>query len=434
MKNPTELREENQLHLDEIDRVYAQAGAENRNPFDTEQTFIEGHLEAIEKNERLIATLEKSEAIKDRLSKPISEPLKPNPQAMITMVDRPQDRFPTCGEFLSKVIAAGNGSGSFDIRLKNAASGLNEGIPSDGGFLVQQDFSANLFAETMNAAVVAPRCDSVTISSVANSLKIPAIDETSRVDNSRGGGVMGYWLSEAAKKTASKPKFRAIELNLNKIAALCYLTDELMMDATALQSVVTSMFARELSFALETGIILGTGVGMPLGILNAPCLVTVNKEANQNADTVVYENICNMWSRLFAPCRPNAVWLINQDVEPQLFTMGITVGMGGSPVYVPPGGASAAPYGTLFGRPVIPIEQCSTLGDVGDIILADFSRYILAQKGGVQTAMSIHVRFEYDETALRFVMRVDGQPKWNAALTPYKGSNSQSPFVTLQAR
>ena len=73
------------------------------------------------------------------------------------------------------------------------------------------------------------------------------------------------------------------------------------------------------------------------------------------------------------PARLNAVWFINQDIEPQLFTMGLTVGMGGMSVYMPPGGLSGNMYGTLFGRPVVPIEQCQTLGDKGDILLADMS-------------------------------------------------------------
>jgi len=35
------------------------------------------------------------------------------------------------------------------------------------------------------------------------------------------------------------------------------------------------------------------------------------------------------------------------------------------------------------------------------------------------------------ELLFRFVVRVDGQPTWNAALTPYRGSNTVSPFIVL---
>ena len=69
-----------------------------------------------------------------------------------------------------------------------------------------------------------------------------------------------------------------------------------------------------------------------------------------------------------------------------------------------------------------------------DIVLADLSQYLLIDKGGISAASSIHVRFLYDENVFRFIYRVDGQPIWNAPITPYKGAGTLSPFVTLQAR
>ena len=285
--------------------------------------------------------------------------------------------------------------------------------------------------------VLASRCRRIPISARANSIKIPGIDETSRA-STRYGGILGYWEDEAALKTASKPKFRKIELNLKKLIGLCYATDELLDDATALEGVIRDGFTSEFGFLLDDAIINGTGAGQPLGILNAGCLVSVAKETGQDADTVVTENVIKMYSRLFASSRPNGVWLINQNVEPQLFTMSLAVGTGGIPVYMPAGGLSGQPYATLFGRPVIAIEQAATLGDVGDIIFADLANgYILAEKGGIQSDMSIHVRFLYDESVFRFVMRLDGQPVRASALAPYKGSSTndtQSHFIALAAR
>ena len=103
-------------------------------------------------------------------------------------------------------------------------------------------------------------------------------------------------------------------------------------------------------------------------------------------------------------------------------------------MYMPPGGLSAAPYGTILGRPLIESEYAQTLGTVGDIMLLDFGQYQMIEKGGVEAASSIHVRFVYDETCFRFVYRVDGQCKWNAALTPKNGSNDVSPFISLATR
>jgi len=119
--------------------------------------------------------------------------------------------------------------------------------------------------------------------------------------------------------------------------------------------------------------------------------------------------------------------------------MSIAVGTGGVPVYMPAGGAAAAPYGTLFGRPVIPIEQCPVLGDAGDIMLADFSQYKAIDKGGLQGDVSIHVRFIYDESVFRFVYRFDGQPVLASDITPFTAgattaTDTLSHFVRVAAR
>ena len=114
--------------------------------------------------------------------------------------------------------------------------------------------------------------------------------------------------------------------------------------------------------------------------------------------------------------------------------MSLAVGTGGVPVYLPANSLAGGMHSTLFGRPVIPVEQCDTVGDLGDIVLADLSQYYLADKGGMQAASSIHVKFIYDEMTFRMTYRVDGQPSWKSAITPFKSSNTLSPFVTLQAR
>jgi HK97 family phage major capsid protein len=108
--------------------------------------------------------------------------------------------------------------------------------------------------------------------------------------------------------------------------------------------------------------------------------------------------------------------------------------VGGSPMWLPPNGLAGAPYGTLMGRPLYAIENCSAVGTVGDIILADLGQYIMIDKGGPQFASSIHVKFIYDETTFRIVFRCDGQPAWNSALTPKDNSSTVGPFVTLAAR
>jgi HK97 family phage major capsid protein len=103
-------------------------------------------------------------------------------------------------------------------------------------------------------------------------------------------------------------------------------------------------------------------------------------------------------------------------------------------VYLPAGGLKDNPNPMLKGRPVIVIEQASALGDVGDVVLADVGYMKVATKGGMQQAESMHVQFLTGENTFRFTLRYDSQPSLNSPITPYKGSATQSPFVTLAAR
>ena len=340
------------------------------------------------------------------------------------------------GRFLQAVMRSTGPGATIDplLREQRAATGLNETIASDGGFLVGTDFSTELLTRAYAMGEITSRCRRVPISGNSNSLKINGIDESSRAAGSRWGGVRGYWLAEAGALTASKPVFRQIELKLSKLGVLAYATDELLQDAAALGAIVMDAASEEIMFMTENSIINGTGAGMPLGVLNANALVTVTKETGQAATTVVAQNIIKARSRLWARSRPSSVWLINQDVEPQLHQMTLPVGTGGVPVYLPASGLAGGSFDTLYGRAVVPVEYCPTLGTVGDVIYADFSQYLLADKGGIQSASSIHVNFTVDETVFRFIYRVDGQPVWHTALTPANGVNTLSPFVVVATR
>jgi HK97 family phage major capsid protein len=90
----------------------------------------------------------------------------------------------------------------------------------------------------------------------------------------------------------------------------------------------------------------------------------------------------------------------------------------------------------LKGRPVLPIEACSALGNLGDIILCDLSQYWALTKAGgaIKTDTSIHLYFDQALTAFRFIFRVNGQPAWSAPIARQNGSNTLSWAIALQAR
>jgi HK97 family phage major capsid protein len=351
------------------------------------------------------------------------------------------------GHFMQDVARAGRSHAHGDVvlgkiqkampsyypdHILKAGTGLNEASGPDGGFLIPPTFANGILEIMHSQDSLLDMCDKYDMSTP--SMKFRAVDETSRANGSRRGGLRGYWVDEGGTITASRPKFRQIDLTAHKVAAMYYATEELLADATMLQQATSRFAADELTFVTNDAVINGTGAGQPLGILNSACTVSVAKETGQAAATLQTENITKMWARLHRSSRASAVWLINQDVAPALYTLTLGIGTAGVTTYMPPGGLSGKPYATLMGLPVIETEFNPTLGTVGDIMLVDMKSFLAATRGTVQATSSMHVQFLTDEVAFKFTFRVAGSPWWASALTPFKGTNTQSPFVTLATR
>lgn len=364
----------------------------------------------------------------EAVANPVSEPATVRKDA-----ERPQ--WGSLGEQLMAVRAAAVPGAVIDPRLGYQAQlGYNVGVGSEGGFLLETQYTAGLWQRTYESGEIMRRTFKIPIGENADSVVINGVAETSRVTGSRFGGLQAYWMAEAGTFTPSQGQFRQMRFSPKKLAVLVYATAEMLRNPTTLEAVVNQQVPQEIAWMTENDFVRGPGGGRPMGILNSAALIPVPGEAAQLAGTIVSENISNMWARMWAKSRANAVWLVNQDVEPQLDQLSLQIGLGGVPTYMPAGGLSEAPYGRLKGRPVIPVEYCSTLGTVGDIILADWAQYGSSDRGSVKSASSIHVQFLTDQVAYRFIYEVDGQSMWDAALTPANGTNTLSPFVALATR
>jgi HK97 family phage major capsid protein len=323
-------------------------------------------------------------------------------------------------------------------RLQNAALSTygSEGVGADGGFAIPPVFRDAVMQKVLGETELFGMCDVVPTASA--SVVIPK-DEATPWGTS---GIRGYWEGEAKSMPQSKPALEQSTIKLHKVQALVPMTDELIEDAPALSSWLTTKASEVIGFKLSDAIINGTGAGQPLGILNSGHKVSVSKESSQIADTIHGLNLIKMWSRMPAGWRRNGVWLVHPDAEPELARAGLQIksadgatAVGGALIYMPQGSLSDSPYATLFGRPVIPTHACQALGDSGDIIFADLKQYAaFVRTPGLKTETSIHIWFDQGITAFRFSMRVGGQPWWSTPISSRNGSTTQSAFVTLEAR
>lgn len=357
-----------------------------------------------------------------------------------THEERARWGFNNMGEFAQSVRRAVVNPSNMDQRLiQNAALSTygSEQSGADGGFAVPPEWRSEIMKMVDGESSLLSMCDQQTVT--GNSITFP-VDETTAWQSS--GGILAYWDTEAATMTQSKPSLKELQIKLGRLTALVPMTEELLEDSAAMSRYVVNKAGEKLAFKVNDAIINGTGVGQPLGILNAPCKVQVGKIGSQVADTIHARNIVTMWSRLPAASQSSAVWLVNQDCLPQIYQLGFavtdgtTTNVGAGALYMGPGQlAGGPPSGTILGRPIVVTEACSTLGDAGDIILADLSKYLAVVKGGgVKSDVSIHLWFDQNTTAFRFVMRMNGQPWLSAAIARKSGSNTLSHFITLEAR
>ena len=342
------------------------------------------------------------------------------------VLDDPKRGFSSLGEFAMSVAAAGQpGARMIDERLSIVAAAPttygNESSGQDGGFLVPPEFGREVFRHSLEGDALLPLTDNIPVT--GNTMSFPR-DETTPWGSD---GIRAYWENEAALATQTKPKGDRYDFRLSKLFALVPVTDELMADAASLDSYIGGKMAESIRWKSNLSIFQGSGVGQPKGFFGHASQVSVAKETSQTADTVVAENVAKMFARQLRPDR--AVWLINNDVYPQLLLLNKANQMLWTPDF------RLGPGGALFGRPVIMTQLCKTVGDQGDIVFADLGYYrTITKSGGIETATSMHLYFDAGATAFRATFRIDGQPSISAAVSPANGSNTLSPFVVLDAR
>ena len=354
----------------------------------------------------------------------------------------PKRGFGSLGEFMQAVYQADKPGKSIDGRLLlgvlGGMSGIgaaapgnfsNEAAGQDGGFLVPPQFSQEIFKLSLGEDSLLPLTDNVEIS--GNSMAFPKDESTPWGTN----GIRAYWQGEAASAVATKPVLGLSTLRLKKLMALVPTTDELLDDANALTTYLPQKVALSIRWKANESILFGAGNGIPVGCMNAGAIVTVAKESGQATQTLVPQNLAKMIARLPPGSFTNAVWIVNNDVLPALFTLSL----GNFPIYLPTGlsvgGIQISPYGTLLGRPVFVSQHANTFSSQGDVLLVDLSYYpTITKAGGMQTATSMHLYFDADLTAFRTTFRMDGQSKITNPIAPAKGSNSLSPYIQLGAR
>jgi len=163
------------------------------------------------------------------------------------------------------------------------------------------------------------------------------------------------------------------------------------------------------------------------GIIGAPATKVVGRQV---AGQIGFKDILNMVSGFhhggmfsFA----ETTWV----GHPNILSAAFTSTVGSFPAMLVPGaGATGTPF-TILGRPLILTGWASSLGITGDLSLVSFKDYLLGKKGEVDIFVSQHVYADSNQTAFRFIRRINGQLGRSQLTTLQDGVTTVSPYVTL---
>ncbi|PXY27428.1 phage major capsid protein [Prauserella muralis] len=352
-----------------------------------------------------------------------------NPKALGAALDK---EFADREEYL-RTIWFNNHSPEAQAKRAKIRNEYSSTIPADGGFLVPESLRATLLQVSLEKSIVRPRATVVPMETAR--VPFPTL-ESSNNSTSLFGGMIAYWTEEAGQLQKSSAKFGRVVLDAKKLTGYSIVPNELFSDSLlSFSAFLSQKWPEALAFTEDNAYFSGTGAGEPLGFLKAKAAVEVAKESAQPADTILWENIAKMYSRMLPSSLGSAVWIAHIDTFPALATMsfrqaGDTAGT--APVWIN-NGVSGPPM-SILGRPVFFTEKAETVGDSGDINFVDLSYYLIGDRQQMQMATSEHVEFDTDQTAVRIIQRGDGRPWIQNAITPKKGSNTLSPFVKIAAR
>jgi HK97 family phage major capsid protein len=318
-------------------------------------------------------------------------------------------------------------------KVQEVQNTFGSNVPSDGGYLVPEQMRSDLLMVALEAALIRPRATVIPMETQRT--LIPMVDSTSNV-SSVFGGITCYWVDEGTAPTESSAKFGQVVLDAKKLMAYCTAPNELVADASAFGAFLSQALPKAVAFEEDYRYMMGSGAGEPLGFVNCDAAIIAGAVSGQGAGTIVVENLAAMFSRMLPTSLGNAIWLASIDTFPQLATMALSVGTGGSPVWLANNdqGIVNAPPAYIYGRPIYFTEKLPALGTTGDIVFVDPSFYLIGDRQTMQASASTDFLFSSDRTAYKIIERVDGRPWLQSALTMKNNSASTiSAFVQLSS-
>ena len=315
---------------------------------------------------------------------------------------------------------------------------LADGSGMSGGYVVPPQFMNELLTIAAEDAFIEARAKVIPMNS--RTVQWPMLDITTAQATGTSpyfGGILAQWQPEAATINETEPAFRQSEWTAWDLVLYTVSSNQLLMDnGIGLDALLTQLFGAAITWYKEYAYLQGLGAGatMPLGILNAPATYLQNRGT---PSTFKLADAAAMMAHLQIQSWDDACWIMHQSVIPQLIQM-VDNATSNRLVWMSPMGdgssmgpaAMKLPKAFLNGLPIFFTEKVPTLGTRGDVMLVDWSRYVIGMRLDLQIDVSNQYLFRNNQLAWRVIARGDGRPWLSSVITDQAGWVS-SPFVAL---
>ena len=238
-----------------------------------------------------IARMEAMEAMEAELSKPVNTPLTGRP-----MNGNPQDKKTgrASNEYKEAMLQA------IRTNFRNVRNVLSEGIASDGGYLVPEEYDSRLIEGLEEENIFRRLGTTITTSG-------------ERKINIAGAKPAAAWIDEGEELTFGDAKFDQINLDAHKLHVAVKVTEELLYDnAFGLENYLLRQFSKALANAEEDAFLNGDGAGKPLGIFAEEGGAQIGVTA-ANATDITADEIINLVYALKRPYRKKAKFIMNDQ-------------------------------------------------------------------------------------------------------------------------
>lgn len=304
-----------------------------------------------------------------------------------------------------------DGSLSAEQRMDDGAS---------GGFAIPVQFRSELLQVNPMAAIMRPRATVIPAGTPPDAeVVIPALDQSAATN--MYGGIAIEWVGEGGLKPDTSAKVRQVSLVPSECAGTITATDKLLRNWQGSGEMFGSLLRQATVAAEDVAFLTGNGVSKPLGVLNSPCAINV---ARQTAGQITYSDIVAMDETLFGD-NPSVFWVCTKRARTWLRQLKNPAGY-----FIWQEDATRPSPTTLLSHPVLLSDRLPTIGNRGDIMLIDGSKYLIKDGSGPFVAFSEHVYFTQNKTVIKVFWNVDGQP-WMKAPIKTENGELQSPFVVL---